>query len=191
MTAENSGSRSPASGPADTPRPSAAFSPTLVVTPSFMAQKPPPPAEAAEPKPESAAELLARLRRLHAEGRVTVDLDVKRLMHIDSPVAFEADSNQWIYGLLALTALLWYVFGYRVGLGVAAASIVLYLSVGKMMLRQRIAKRVRGRAMDDEAHWRRLWDFGGVTLRQVTGGDSRCVAPAGNWMEFVRRLSAR
>ena len=160
----------------------------MVVTPTFVAAQPGPAAPPASPAPETAAELLGRLRGLHGEGRVAVDLDMKRLMHIDSPVAYEADSNQWVYGLLALTSALWYLLGYKVGLATAAASLTLYLSLGKMIVRRRIAGRVRGKAMDDEAHWRKLWDFGGVTLRETADSEARCVAPADNWMEFVRRF---
>ncbi len=165
----------------------------MVVTPSFAvpAAAPPPVAAAPAPPPETASELLARLRRCHADGRVAIDFDMKRLMHMDSPVSFEAESNQWVYGLLALTAALWYVFGYKIGLATAAISLSLYLSLGKVYLRRRIARRVRGRALDDEAQWRKLWDFGGVTLQETKpgGAGARCVAPGDNWMEFVRRLS--
>lgn len=159
----------------------------MVVTPTFGA--PAPTGTAAAPLPETARDLLARLRKLHADGRVAIEVDVKRLMHMDSPVGFEAESNQWVYGLLALTAALWYFLGYKIGLAAAAVSVALYLSLGKMYVRRRIARRVRGRAMDDEEHWRKLWDFGGVTLRDTaeTGEGARCAAPADNWMEFVRR----
>jgi hypothetical protein len=180
---------SPAEPAPDASRPSATFRPAMVVTPTFAV--PPVATASAAPPPETAAELLARLRRLHADGRVAIDIDVKRLMHMDSPVGFEAESNQWVYGLLALTAALWYVFGYKTGLATAAVSLSLYLSLGKIYLRRRIARRVRGRALDDEEQWRRLWDFGGVTLLE-TGPDGdgvRCGAPADNWMEFTRRFS--
>jgi hypothetical protein len=175
----------------DASRLSASFRPAMVVTPTFAAPAPAPATSAPQPPPQTAAELLARLRRLHTDGRIAIDIDVKRLMHMDSPVGFEAESNQWVYGLLALTAALWYVFGYKIGLATAAVSLSLYLSLGKIYLRRRIARRVRGRALDDEAQWRKLWDFGGVTLRETkTGGDgARCIAPGDNWMEFVRRLS--
>lgn len=159
----------------------------MVVTPTFAA---PISAATAPPPPETAAELLARLRRLHADGRVAIDFDMKRLMHMDSPVSFEAESNRWAYGLLVLTLALWYVFGYKIGLAAAVLSIGLYYSLGIMYVRRRISRRVRGRTLDDEAAWRNLWDFGGVTLRDTaTGGErTRCIAPGDNWMEFTRRL---
>lgn len=195
MTTGKSPNASPTAAPVpDAARPSATFRPAMVVTPTFAvppAAAAPAAAVAPAPPPETASELLARLRRLHVDGRVAIDLDMKRLMHMDSPVSFEAESNQWVYGLLALTAALWYVSGYRIGLATAAVSLTLYLSLGKIYLRRRIARRVRGRALDDEAQWRKLWDFGGVTLRETkTGGDdARCTAPGDNWMECVRRLS--
>jgi len=189
MATGNPTNASPSAGPPDASRPSASFRPAMVVTPTLVAAQPTPAVTAAAPPPETAAELLGRLRRLHDEGRVAVAVDLKRLMHIDSPVGFEADSNRWAYGLLLLTLALWYFFGYRVGIAAAVVSVGLYYSLGRMYVRRKIERRVRGKAMDDEAHWRKLWSFGGVTLHEAGGAEARCAAPADNWMEFVRRLS--
>jgi hypothetical protein len=169
-------------GPSD--KPSAAV-------PSPPARAPVPqvtiPAEAAE----TADELFARLRRLCGEGRITIDLDNKRLAHIDSPVSFEAWGNQWVYTLLALTCALWWWFGWKVGAGAAVASVLLYLTLGKAFLHRRIERRVREQVLEDVVRWRKLWSFGGVTLRSTGGGvsDAVCASPGDNWMEFVRRLT--
>src|SRR5260370_42700306 len=84
---------------------------------------PPPVPEVAIPPEaaETADELFRRLRRLYAEGRIAIDLDNKRLTHIDSPVSFEAWGNQWVYPLLALTCALWGWFGWKAGAGAAGA----------------------------------------------------------------------
>ena len=154
---------------------------------------PPPAPEVAIPPEaaETADELFRRLRRLCAEGRIAIDLDNKRLTHIDSPVSFEAWSNQWIYPLLALTCVLWWRFGWKVGAGVAVASVLLYLTLGKAFLHRRIERRVREHVLEDVVHWRKLWSFGGVTLRRTAdcAADEICVSPRDNWMEFVRRLT--
>jgi len=140
---------------------------------------------------ETADELFARLRRLCAEGRIAIDLDNKRLMHIDSPVSFEAWGNQWVYPLLVLTCALWWRFGSRVGAGAAVASVLLYLTLGKAYLHRRIERRVREQVLEDVVRWRKLWSFGGVTLRSTADGprDGICASPSDNWMEFVRRLT--
>jgi hypothetical protein len=141
---------------------------------------------------ETADELFMRLRRLCAEGRVAVDLDNKRLMHIDSPVSFEAWGNQWVYPLLLVTCLLWWLFGYRIGAGAAIASVLLYLTLGKAFLHRRIERRVREQVLEDVVRWRKLWSFGGVSLRSTANpasGDVACASPRDNWMEFVRQLT--
>jgi hypothetical protein len=140
---------------------------------------------------ETADELFARLRRLCAEGRVAIDLDNKRLMHIDSPVSFEAWGNQWVYSLLALTGVLWWWFGYKVGAGAAVASVLLYLTLGKAFLHRRIDRRVREQVLEDVVRWRKLWSFGGVRLRNTADGSAggTCASPRDNWMEFVRQLT--
>src|SRR5215469_8155096 len=135
---------------------------------------------------ETADELFARLRRLCAEGRVAIELDHKRLMHVDSPVSFEAWSNQLIYPLLLLTCLVFWFFGWKVGAGTAVASVLIYLTLGKAVLHRRIERRVREQVLEDVVRWRKLWSFGGVTLRSTddaTGGGI-CASPGDNWMEF-------
>ena len=60
---------------------------------------------------ESAGALLAALRRGVAEGSVDLHVEPKRLNHIDSPVAFEADGNIWAYAALFIAAILWWRWG--------------------------------------------------------------------------------
>lgn len=151
--------------------------------------RPPVPQVAIPPEAtETAEELFARLRRLCAEGRVAIELDNKRLMHIDSPVSFEAWGNQLVYPLLLLTCGAWWWFGWKVGAGVAVASVLAYLTIGKAFLYRRIERRVREQVLEEVVRWRKLWSFGGVTLRATAEG-ATCASPGDNWMEFVRRLT--
>ena len=178
-------------------RPAATIQPSMtmpnVIAPPAPKSPPPKPVLTVEIPPEAgetAEELFAALRRLNAEGKAAIDLDLKRLMHMDSPVAFEAESNQWVYGLLVVTAGVWYWFGYRVGLAAAGASVLLYLTVAKALLRRRIERRVREQVLEDLVRWRKLWNFGGVAIRSTAEGDGEtCTAPKDNWMSFVRRRS--
>lgn len=177
-------------------RPAAAIQPSMTV-PNVSA---PPTANPPQPRPiptvaippeaaETAEELFGRLRRMNTEGKVVLDLDLRRLMHIDSPVAFEAESNQWVYGLLIVTAVVWYAFGYKIGIGAATASVLFYLTIAKAFLRRRIERRVREQVLEDLVRWRKLWTFGGVTIREVAEAREGevCMAPRDNWMDFVRR----
>jgi hypothetical protein len=165
---------------------------TLDVTASALPARPPVPQVPIPPEAtETADELFARLRQLCAEGRVAIDLNNKRLMHIDSPVSFEAWGNQWVYPLLILTCAIWWWFGWKVGTGAAVASVLLYLTLGKSFLHRRIERRVREQVLEDVVRWRKLWSFGGVSLH-CTGdgaGNGICASPGDNWMEFVRRLT--
>lgn len=140
---------------------------------------------------ETADGLFARLRQLCAEGRVVIELNNKRLSHIDSPVSFEAWGNQLVYPLLLVTCLVWWRFGWEIGGAVAVASVVAYLTIGKAFLHRRIERRVREQVVENVVLWRKLWSFGGVTLRQVGEGvdATACISPGDNWMEFVRRLT--
>ncbi len=139
----------------------------------------------------SAEDLFRELRRLIARGTLRLELDIARLNHIDSPVVVEADSNAWVYGLLAVCAMIFWRTGPWPGVAAVAASLALYFTAGRRYVRRRLIRRVHERALGDGEVWRRLWRFGGVTLVEqgVEQGAERCAAPDGNWMALVRRLA--
>lgn len=135
----------------------------------------------------SAEDLFRELRRLIECGKLRLELDLARLDHIDSPVAVEADSNIWVYGLIVVCAVAFWLGGTVPGVAAIAVSLVLYFTVARAYVRRRLTRRVHERALGDGEAWRRLWRFGGVTL--VDEGAARCAAPEGNWMALVRGLA--
>ena len=140
---------------------------------------------------ESAGELLAALRHGVAEGRVELRVEPKRLNHIDSPVAFEADGNIWAYAALFIAAVLWGRWGMVPGVAALALGVAVYLTLGRAYMYRRIERRVRGAALDDLDKWRKLWRFSGLTLTAKERGDlAPCASPDGNWMAFARALAA-
>lgn len=145
-------------------------------------------ASAAVP-PESAEALLAALRRLDSEGKVEIRIDPRRLNHIDSPVASEADGNIWVYAAIALAVLLWWWKGMVPGLAVMAAGIAVYVTLGRAYVHRRIERRVHEKALASLETWRKLWRFSGLTLAaREQPGPADCASPDGNWMAFVRAL---
>lgn len=139
---------------------------------------------------ESAEALLAALRRLDGEGRLEIRIDPRRLTHIDSPVASEADGNIWVYAFLALAVGLWLWRGLVPGLAALAAGVVVYLTLGRIYVHRRVERRVREKALGSVETWRQLWRFPGLTLKaKDRPGLADCASPDGNWMAFVRALS--
>ena len=135
----------------------------------------------------TAEQLFTALRRLHADGKLALRLDYKKLSHMDSPVGSEADGNIWAYGGLALTVGAWWFRGWQVATAVAIAGVLAYFTVGRMYMHRRIRRRVEDKALAELALWRKLWTFGGVAL--VPSAGDECAAPQGNWMALVRSLS--
>jgi hypothetical protein len=143
------------------------------------------------PPEETAEDLLRRLRTLVGDGGVEIAIDPRRLNHMDSPVVVEADSNIWLYGLLAASGVVWWMAGMTVGLGAFATSVALYATAGRRYVRQRIERRVHAVVLYDVTAWRRLWRFGGIALSARQGTSvRRCAAPADNWMAFVRDITS-
>lgn len=134
--------------------------------------------------PPEAAELLATLRRLAGERKIEIEIDPRRLNHIDSPVASEADGNIWVYGAVGIAALLLWWKGPVPAVAVLAVGALLYLTLGRAYVHRRIEQRVRQKALNDLDVWRKLWRFPG--LRLTATGSAECASPEGNWMAFVR-----
>ncbi len=152
----------------------------------------PEPASPAQPiSPESAKDLLQRLQLLYQEGKVVIEIRARKLDHMDSPVAVEADSNIWAYGLFVVTGLVWWQFGTIPGVICAALGIAAYFTLGRLYVNRRIERRVREEAFYDLDKWRKLWRFGGVTLVAMgVPGVAPCAAPDGNWIAFARSFPA-
>ncbi len=140
---------------------------------------------------ESAADLLRALRELHQAAKVEIRIEAKRLDHVDSPVASEADGNVWVYGFIAIAVALGWRAGIAWGIGALALGILVYLTLGKAYVHRRIERRFRERALSSLEIWRKLWRFPGITLTLAGVADgATCVSPDGNWMGFVREASA-
>jgi len=137
--------------------------------------------------PAEAAELLAALRRLAGERKIDIEVDPRRLNHIDSPVASEADGNIWVYGAVGIAALLLWWRGPVPAAAVLAVGALLYLTLGRAYVHRRIELRVREKALNDLGVWRKLWRFPGLRLKAASdSGLADCASPEGNWMAFVR-----
>lgn len=136
----------------------------------------------------SDSELLAALREQLRAGAVTLALDLARLDKTDSPVSVQAESTRWLYALIGLgVAATWWQ-----GLPAGSVACIVGVAVWYAWVRPDVGRRIRARvdiyALHDVELWRRLWRFGGVQLRARSG--VACVAPAGNWMQFVRDVAA-
>jgi len=144
----------------------------------------------AEASPETADQLLARLRLLDRDGRVEIVIDPRHLDHMDSPVASEADGNIWVYGLILLAVAAGGWKGVPVGLAVAALGAAVYFTAGRAYKHRRIVRRVRETGLESLATWRKLWRFRGLVLKARDRPDlADCASPDGNWMGFVRAFN--
>ena len=119
-----------------------------------------------------------------AAGRVSVVLDYKRLAHVDSPICVEADSNRWIYGIMAAGGGAGFGLGWSAGVAAVALGLGLYFALGRGWIRRRMAVRFYGSALEDIAAFKRLWRLHGVTLGLVSRAHL-CRSPGGDWRRFV------
>jgi hypothetical protein len=129
-------------------------------------------------------DLLHILGEAVAAGRVSVALDYKRLKHQDSPICVEADSNRWIYGIMAATLGAGFLVAWTAGAGALAGGLALYFAVGRDWVHRRMAARFHDRTLKDIAQFKRLWRLNGVTLA-LCSRPALCRSPRGDWRRFV------
>jgi len=129
-------------------------------------------------------DLFEALNMAIAAGRVSVRLDYKRLNHQDSPLCVEADTNRWIYGIMAATLGAGFSFAWWAGVAALGVGVALYWAVGRNWVRRRMAGRFHDRVLDDIALFKKLWRSNGVTLA-LTSRPILCRSPAGDWRRFV------
>ncbi len=135
------------------------------------------------------SDLLAALRGQLRAGVVILALDAARLDKSDSPISVQAESTRWLYGLIGLGAAATWWQGLPGATLAGIAGVGLWYGWVRPDIGRRVRARVERQALDDVGLWRRVWQFGGVQLRCRTG--AVCIAPAGNWMQFVRDVAAR
>jgi hypothetical protein len=111
---------------------------------------------------------------------------MKRLQHIHSPVLSQADGNQWLLAMAALLGGLWWMADWRWAVAAVPLCAAIYVTLGHRAIRRRLMNRVDLR-LDDPSSWCKLWEFGGLVLREQRSG-RRCAAPEEDWRDFVRLL---
>lgn len=130
--------------------------------------------------------LLKLLARGCRTGAVAIEADAKRLQHIHSPVLNQADGNQWLLAIAAVIGALWWAFDWRWAVGALPLGAAVYATAGRRAVRRRLIQRVDHR-LDDPLAWSKLWNFGGVALREEATG-RRCTAPGEDWRGLVRSM---
>ncbi len=132
-------------------------------------------------------DLFSALSRAIRSGEVTVDLDCRRLMHTDSPIAVQAEQMRWIYGCGAAAIAAGFGVGWQYGVGVVAAGLILYTVFARPRMYRRMVERFHRSTLFEIDTFKRLWRIRGVTLHKASaqGGEAVCASPDGDWRRFA------
>ena len=125
------------------------------------------------------------LQKAVAEDRLHICLISAKINIPGSPVY-----NPWEVLLPSLLPVLLGLFliwaaGILWGLAFMIAGIMLSSNLVKKELEQRLFERTRALLTSDYENCCRLWAFGGIVLVNAADKSQGCVAPDGNWKEFV------
>lgn len=85
-----------------------------------------------------------------------------------------------LFGLILIGAV-----GILLGLAFMIAGIMLSSNLVKKKMEQRLFERAKENLIADYESCNRLWDFGGIVLVKADDKKQGCIAPDGNWKEFV------
>jgi hypothetical protein len=142
--------------------------------------------------PRDDAKLLAALRKACVRGEVTIDLDMKRLTHLNSPLMFLADFDQWFIGFVVVAGLAWWLVGWKLSAAAVPVFAVLYMLFAHRIVQRRTMRRITEKAMFEIDQWRKIWGWGGVTLiAKIHGAERRAVAPKDSWQEIAAGFLAQ
>lgn len=133
-------------------------------------------------------EYLKILRDAIDTGLIKASLDLGKLEHIDSPISVQADSNQWIYGLIIIIAAASWFGGLWWGVGTATAGAAAWFTIGRRWHRTRMERRFHESALHSMEQWKKLWRMPGVVLIDSKTGNE-CASPSGNWRAFVSAVT--
>jgi hypothetical protein len=137
---------------------------------------------------DSEANLLSRLETLVRTERLHLEIDRRKMAHLDFPLASEIDGNIFVYPSLAISALIGWTMGMAAAAAAVAASFLCYQTLGKRFIERRLRRRILDRGLTELTLWRSLWRFGGVIL-STPDGQMSCQGPQESWSQFVSRLT--
>ena len=125
------------------------------------------------------------LQKAIAEDRLHLCLISSKINVPGSPVY-----NPWEVLLPALLPVVLGLFliwaaGILWGLAFMVAGIMLSSNLVRKKLEQRLFDRTRALLTADYDSCCRLWEFGGIVLVNAVDKSQGCIAPDGNWKEFV------
>ncbi len=125
------------------------------------------------------------LKKAIEKDKLRLYLDYGKINRPSSPVY-----NPWenLLPILVpiLLGLLLIVFVSEIfGLLFIIAMIIIYSHVVKKILFQKIIERTKNYITSSYDNFCNLWDFGGLVLVNAENKKNGCVAPEGDWKEFV------
>lgn len=125
------------------------------------------------------------LRKAIEQDKLRIYLDYGKINRPNSPVY-----NPWecLLPILipVLLGLILIVFaGILFGLLFIIGMVLIYDNVVKKRLHQKLISRTKDFIVSDYSNFYDLWDFGGLVLVNVENKKLGCVAPEGDWKEFV------
>lgn len=129
-------------------------------------------------------DLLHMLDAAHRAERITIVIEAERLDHMDSPIAVDADSTRWLYGLAVVVGAIWWFGGTDYGVRALIAAAVIYGTIGRHMVEKNLRRRFFDTGIKDIITWRKLWRLKGITMEHPASG-AVCASPEGNWQRFV------
>ena len=123
----------------------------------------------------------------HQRGEIAIDVDARSLAHPHCPLSARVYSTQVFYAIVVVVGLSLWLFGYQIAIGVAAAALLLYWSVGRRLVHRKMREVICAQITGNFEVWRKMWRFGAITLsRESPNGLVHCRAPEESWRAFAR-----
>jgi hypothetical protein len=139
-------------------------------------------------KEEESEELHDRLMAALVAGKVDLVTDARMLDHSGSPVHSPWDHIGPLLGLMLLAMVILLSAGMAFGIVAMFFCAIIHLMGNRYYVAWRIQQRTLVFVQYSLAHWKAVWEAGGLAIVVKGSGEVPCFAPTGDWRKFVRRL---
>ncbi|TAK98614.1 MAG: hypothetical protein EPO08_18680, partial [Rhodospirillaceae bacterium] len=131
--------------------------------------------------------LFTSLQQAQKVNAIVVSVRAAHLNHPGSPVWDTGENVAPLLAVLLLPVVLMFTINLIVGTAVLLLSVLVYLTLIRPWILQRVHERTMEMAMENIHNWEVLWKKGGLAVVLKGTMSSRCISPGGNWRAFATR----
>ena len=138
------------------------------------------------PKPNKAEQLIFKaFKKASEQNMLHLYLDTSRLNRPNSPIYNPWENLLPLLIPITIGLILIMTVSILFGLAFIIGMVLIYNFYIKRLIEKRLLDRAKKYISIDYEHCQNLWDFGGLVLATTNNKTTGCIAPEGDWKDFI------